>query len=231
MVHRIREMEPAQRPRERLFDHGPSALSDAELLAVMLRSGRRGRGAIGEAHELLRDVGGLVELARLELPALLDRPGLGPATVASLAAAFELGRRLAAAELRRAERVDHPEAAGRFLVRQLQGQNREIFGFFSLDGSHRLIRNHELSLGTSRQAPVEPAELLRTALLDRAEEILVYHNHPSGEPEPSRDDLALTRRLALAAGTVGLPLVDHLVVAGARWRSLRRTHPELFAAG
>ena len=141
------------------------------------------------------------------------------------------GAASAAAELRRAERVDHPEAAGCFLVRLLQGSNREIFGFFSLDAGHRLIRNHELSLGTSRQAPVEPAELLRTALLDRAEEILVYHNHPSGEPEPSRDDLAITRRLALAASTVGLPLVDHLVVAGARWRSLRRTHPELFVAG
>jgi len=231
MVNRIRDMEPTQRPRERLFDHGPAALSDAELLALLLRSGRRQRGAVGEAHELLRDAGGLVELARLEPPALVQRPGLGPATVSSLAAAFELGRRLAAAELRRAERVDHPEAAGRFLVRLLQGSSREVFGFFSLDGSHRLIRNHELSLGTGRQAPVEPAELLRTALVDRAEEILVYHNHPSGEPEPSRDDLALTRRLALAAATVGLPLVDHLVVAGPRWRSLRRTNPELFVTG
>jgi DNA repair protein RadC len=231
MSYRILDMEPAQRPRERLLDHGAPALSDAELLALLLRSGRRQRGAVGEAHELLREAGGLVELSRLELPALLQRPGLGPATVASLAAAFELGRRLATAELRRAERVDHPEAAGSFLVRLLQGSSREVFGLFSLDGSHRLIRNHEVSLGTSRQAPVEPAEILRTALLDRAEEILVYHNHPSGEAEPSRDDLALTRRLAAAAATVGVPLVDHVVVAGSRWRSLRRTNPELFVTG
>jgi DNA repair protein RadC len=225
MVDRIRDMAPAQRPRERLLAQGVGALSDVELLAVLLRTGRPGRGALGEAHDLLREAGGLVELARMEVEALLTRPGLGPATVATLATAFELGRRLAAAGLRQSERLDHPEAAGGFLVRLLVGERREVFGFLSLDGQHRLVRNHQLSLGTTRQAPVDPADLLRAALLDGAAEVLVYHNHPSGELEPSRDDLLLTRRLVQAAATVGVPLVDHLLLAGPSWRSLRRSHP------
>ena len=228
VVDRIREMEPAQRPRERLLAQGVGALSDAELLAVLIRTGRIGHGAVGEAHDLLREAGGLVEVARMEVTALLARPGIGLAKAATLAVAFELGRRLAAAGLRQSAHLDNPDAAGDYLVLLLKSERREVFGFLSLDGQHRLIRDHKLSMGTTRQAPVEPADLLRLALLDGAAEVLAYHNHPSGELEPSRDDLALTRRLAQAAATVGVPLVDHLVVAGASWRSLRRAFPELF---
>jgi DNA repair protein RadC len=228
MVHRIREMEPGQRPRERLLEQGVAALSEAELLAVLIRTGRAGHGVVGEAHDLLREAGGLVEVARMEVAALCGRPGIGPAKAATLAAAFELGRRLAAAGLRQAAHLDDPDAAGSYLVTLLKSERREVFGFLSLDAQHRLIRNHRLTEGTTRQAPVETGDLLRVALLDGAAEVLVYHNHPSGGLEPSRDDRDLTRGLARAAATVGVPLVDHLVVAGSSWRSLRRTCPELF---
>ena len=227
-MYRIREMEPSQRPRERLVEHGATVLSDAELVAVLLRTGRQGRGAVGAAHDLLRTAGGLVELARMEVAELTTRPGIGPAKAASLAAALELGRRVARAEFRQAERLHDPAVAGEFLVHYLKTERREVFGCIALDASHRFLADHELSKGTRNQAPVEPAELFRKALLDGAAGVLAFHNHPSGELAPSRDDLALTRRLAEAGAVLGVPLLDHLVVAGARWLSLRTSHPELF---
>ncbi len=228
MVQRIREMDPSQRPRERLLDRGPAALSDAELIAVLLRTGRPGRGAVATAHELLAEAGGLGGVARLEMAELMTRPGVGPAKAAALLAALELGDRLARSRVRRGVRLDQPEAAADFLTRRLQRERREVFGFLSLDSRHRLLRCRELTQGTRTQAPVDPAELLRQALVDDAAGLLLYHNHPSGELAPSRDDCALTRRLAQGAELVGLHVLDHLLLAEGRWLSLRQSRPDLF---
>jgi len=225
----IREMEPSQRPRERLLEYGARSLSDAELLAVLIRTGIRGRSAVVEAHSLLADVGGLAGVARLDFRELSARPGLGPAKVASLLAAIELGQRLAKAEMRTAERLDQPQIAGEFLVSRLRAESREVFGFVSLDGRHRFLAIHELSLGTRTQAPVDGAELFRLALLDRASGVLLFHNHPSGDLDPSRDDLDLTRRLAMGGQLVGVSVHDHLIIAAGRWLSLRSAHAELFS--
>jgi len=225
-------MEPSQRPRERLLEYGPRSLSDAELIAILTRTGRRGCGAVAEAHALLADAGGLAGVARLDLNELVARPGLGPAKAASVLAAIELGQRLAKAEVRTAERLDQPQIAGEFLVQRLQRESREVFGFISLDGRHRFLAIHELTLGTRTQAPVDGAELFRLALLDRASGVLLFHNHPSGDLEPSRDDLDLTRRLVLGGQFVGVSVVsvhDHLIVAGGRWISLRSARADLFA--
>ena len=225
----IRDMEPSQRPRERLVEYGVSSLSDAELIAVLLRTGRRGHGAVAEAHRLLAEAGGLAGVARLDLGELTSRPGLGPAKASTLLAALELGQRVAKAELRTAERLDQPQIAGEFLVRRLGRESREVFGFLSLDGRHRYLSSHELTLGTRTQAPVDAAELFRLALQDRASGILLFHNHPSGDLEPSRDDLDLTRRLVRGGVVVGVGVLDHLIVAGGRWLSLRSTRADLFA--
>jgi len=227
----MNRIEPSQRPRERLLRHGPEVLSDAELLAVLLRTGRRGEGAIGVAHELLAAAGGLPGLARAHPGELARMPGMGPAKVASVAAAIELGRRLATAELANGRRLDRPEVVGRFLVQHLGRHRREVVGFIALDGRHGLIGIHDLALGTRRTAPVDTGELFRTALVDGAAGIVVYHNHPSGVLDPSRDDLELTRRLVQAGRVVGVDVLDHLVVAGPRWLSLRTTHPEIFRPG
>ena len=225
----IRDMEPSQRPRERLLEYGPRSLSDAELLAILTRTGRRGCGAVAEAHALLAEAGGLAGVARLDLNELVARPGLGPAKAASVLAAIELGQRLAKAEVRTAERLDQPQIAGEFLVQRLQRESREVFGFISLDGRHRFVAIHDLTLGTRTQAPVDGAELFRLALLDRASGVLLFHNHPSGDLEPSRDDLDLTRRLVLGGQFVGVSVHDHLLVAGGRWISLRSAKAELFS--
>jgi len=229
MTQYIRDMEPSQRPRERLLEYGARSLSDAELIAVLMRTGRRGRGAVVEAHSLLADVDGLAGVARLDFRELVARPGLGPAKAATLLAAIELGQRFAKAEVRTAERLDQPEIAGEFLVSRLQRESREVFGFLSLDGRHRYLAIHELTLGTRTQAPVDGAELFRLALLDRATGLLLFHNHPSGDLEPSRDDLELTRRLVMGGQLVGVSVHDHLIVAGGRWLSLRSSRADIFA--
>lgn len=230
MAQCIRDMEPSQRPRERLLDFGAAALSDAELLAVLIRTGTRGRGAVGDAHRLLADSGGLAGFARLDRREMQRRPGLGPAKTATVLAAIEIGKRFAKAELQTAERLDQPQIAGDFLVRRLHTESREVFGFVALDSRHRYLSLHELTLGTRNQAPVDAAELFRLAVLDRASGVLLFHNHPSGDLEPSRDDLELTRRLVKGGQVVGVSILDHLVVAGGRWLSLRSTRADLFGS-
>jgi DNA repair protein RadC len=224
-------MEPDQRPRERLRRHGPVGLSEAELLAVLLRVGRPGRSAVAEAHDLLAEQGGLAGLARMDQRELERRPGIGPAKAAAICAAVELGRRVARADLPGVALLERPEVAGEYLVARLSGQRQEVFGILSLDAGHRLLHDRELWIGTRSQAPVEPAEVFRTALLDDAAGLIVYHNHPSGRLEPSRDDLRLTRRLVRAGDTLGIGVLDHLVVAGSRWTSMRVARPELFRRG
>jgi DNA repair protein RadC len=228
MPQTMRDMEPSQRPRERLVASGPAVLSDAELIAVLLRSGRRGHGAVDEAHQLLHDAGGLIHVARMDVRELTRRRGLGPAKAAALVAAIELGQRVLRDRLRDGRRLDTPDVAGEFLVTRLAPQRREVFGFLSLDGRHRVIRVHEVTLGTRTQAPVDPAEVFRRSLLDDAAGIVVFHNHPSGELEPSRDDLGLTRRLVNGGAALGVTVHDHLIVAGSRWLSLRAVRPRLF---
>lgn len=231
MVQFIRELEPSSRPRERLLEFGPAVLSDAELLAVLMRTGKRGRGAVVEANALLVSAGGLPELARWSAAELLGVHGIGPAKAATLLASLELGHRVARSRLREAEVLGDPAIVGEYLLRRLQVERREVFGFLTVDGRHRLIRSHEHSLGTRTQAPVDPADLFRRALGDGAAGVLLFHNHPSGQLEPSRDDIDLTRRLVRAGEVVGVAVWDHMIVGCGQWLSLRRSRPGLFAAG
>lgn len=228
MVQFIRELAPSSRPRERLLEFGPVVLSDAELLAVLMRTGRRGRGAVVEANALLVSAGGLPELARWSAAELLGVSGIGPAKAATILASLELGHRIARTRLRESEILGDPEVVGEYLVRRLQVERREVFGFLTVDGRHRLIRSHDHSLGTRTQAPVDPAGLFRSALSDGAAGVILYHNHPSGQLEPSRDDLDLTRRLVRAGDVVGVAVYDHVIVGCGQWLSLRRSRPGLF---
>lgn len=229
MVQFIRELEPSSRPRERMLDFGPAVLSDAELLAVLMRTGRRGRGAVVEANALLVEAGGLSELARWSAAELLGVDGIGPAKAATILASLELGHRVARSRLRETEILGDPAVVGEYLLRRLQVERREVFGFLTVDGRHRLIRSHEHSLGTRTQAPVDPAELFRKALGDGAAGLLLFHNHPSGQLEPSRDDIDLTRRLVRAGEVIGVAVWDHVIVGSGQWLSLRRSRPGLFA--
>ncbi|ROR34475.1 RadC family protein [Inmirania thermothiophila] len=208
----IRHWPAAERPREKLLAQGPEALSDAELLAIFLRTGVRGRSALDLARELLARFGGLRPLLDAPPAAVCALPGLGPAKYAQLAAALELARRHLQERLRRGEAVTDPAAAARYLAARLRHRPREVFACLFLDARHRLIAYEELFTGTIDGAQVHPREVARRALAHNAAAVIAAHNHPSGVAEPSAADRALTRRLAEALALLEVRLLDHFVV-------------------
>jgi DNA repair protein RadC len=218
----IRELPRDERPRERLLLGGAAALSDAEIVAVLLRTGRAGASAVELARELLRQSNGLGGLQRVS-PAALRRRGLGDAKAATVLAALELARRLARLELADREPLAYPEAAARYLALRYALPDQEVMGALFLDTRNRLLAESEVYRGTLNRAAVEPRGLLKEALLRAAAGLVLFHTHPSGDPSPSAEDLAFTRRLAEAGELVGVRLVDHLILGSAgRWVSLRQ---------
>lgn len=217
----IRELPEGERPRERLFQQGGSALADSELLAVLLRTGRRGASAIQMAMDVLRENGGLSGLLT-STPHSLRRNGLGPAKAASLLAAVELGRRLAREQLLDREPLSRPVDVARYLALRYHTSDQEVMGALFLDARSLLLGEREMFRGTLSRISVEPREILRECLQRGASSIYLFHTHPSGDPEPSAEDLLFTRRMAEAAEIVGLRLVDHVVLGHrGRWVSLR----------
>jgi DNA repair protein RadC len=217
----IRELPEGERPRERLLQQGGSSLADSELLAVLLRTGRRGASAIQMAMDLLRENGGLSGLLTAT-PHSLRRNGLGPAKAASLLAAVELGRRLAREQLLDREPLSRPVDVARYLALRYHTSDQEVMGALFLDARSLLLGEREMFRGTLSRISVEPREILRECLQRGASSIYLFHTHPSGDPEPSAEDLLFTRRMAEAAEIVGLRLVDHVVLGHrGRWVSLR----------
>ncbi len=195
-------------------------MTDVELVAVLLGSGRRGTSALALAYEILASLGGLAGLLGRD-PRVLDCPGLGPAKRSSLFAAVEIGRRLARAELPERSPMTRPAAVARYLTLRYRRSDQEIMGALYLDSRHHLMAERELYRGTLNRAAVEPRAILKHALLIGAAAIVLFHTHPSGDPSPSAEDLAFTRRMADAAELLGLKLVDHLILGiGERWISL-----------
>ncbi|MCP3957027.1 MAG: JAB domain-containing protein [bacterium] len=218
----LQMMPPEDRPRERILSSGAATLSDAELLAVLLRTGRPGMSAIEMGQELLAERGGLSGLLRSEV-ASLRRRGLGPAKAATLLAAVELGRRLARARMPRRDLLDQPEIVARYLGMRYAQQDQEVMGALYLDVRNRLIAESDIYRGTLSRAAVEPRVILKEGLLRSASGFILFHTHPSGDPTPSAEDLAFTRRLAEAGDLLGVRLIDHLILGSAgRWVSLGR---------
>jgi DNA repair protein RadC len=217
----IRELPAGERPRERLLQQGGGALADSELLAVLLRTGRRGASAIQMAMDVLRENGGLSGLLTAT-PHSLRRNGLGPAKAAALLAAVELGRRLAREQLLDREPLSRPVDVARYLALRYHTSDQEVMGALFLDARNLLLGEREVFRGTLSRISVEPREILRECLQRGAASIYLFHTHPSGDPEPSAEDLLFTRRMAEAAEIVGLRLVDHVVLGHrGRWVSLR----------
>jgi DNA repair protein RadC len=207
-------------PRERLRERGTESLDDADLLALLLRTGARGRPAEELARELLGGAG-LHGLARA-IPAELERqPGVGPAKAATLLAALELGRRLAERRLETGDAIRGPQDVYRHFHARLRDAPHEQFHLLLLDGRHRLLREVMASRGTLTASLVHPREVFRPALREGAAALVVVHNHPSGDPAPSAEDREVTRRLVQAGALLGVPLLDHVVVAERGWVSLR----------
>jgi DNA repair protein RadC len=219
MTDLISDLPIDDRPRERLLTHGPETLSDAELIAILLGSGVHGKNAIQLARELLCD--GLSALRRREPAALSKANGIGPAKASRVIAAFEIARRLTVAEAEDQPSYDS-DAFGRALVTASSHHVQERLGAAFLDSRHRILRQREIYVGTINHAAVSTRDVIRHALEENATAVVLYHNHPSGDPSPSAEDLMFTRKMAESLRLCDIDLADHIVIGANRFYSMRR---------
>ena len=208
----LKDLPEDARPREKLLARGPGALSDAELLALLLRTGLPGKNALQMGQELLDRFGGVAGLLHTGADNLKSIKGLGPAKRAEIVAVLELARRALTAQLKQQTLFDAPHAVRDYLQLQLGSRPHEIFAVMFLDSQHRLIVLEELFRGTLTQTSVYPREVVVRALALNAASVVLAHNHPSGTAQPSRADEALTQTLKAALGLVDVRVLDHFVV-------------------
>jgi DNA repair protein RadC len=216
---RLRDLPPEERPRERLARHGAQALSNRELLALLVGTGSRRGSALDLAEGLLE--GGLRDLAARSVGELTRAAGLGTAKATRVLAALELGARLASEGRPASAEFRTPQDAARYLLPRYGARPVETFGLLALDVRRRLRREAVVSVGCLTSSLVHPREVFQEAVVARAAALILFHNHPSGDPEPSGEDLALTRRLASAGTLMGIEVVDHLILGAGRAVSLK----------
>ena len=213
----IKDLPKLDRPREKLLSKGAVALSDSELLAILIGSGMKGTNALSLATKILRRID--LRLDKLDVEALKEIPGVGPAKAARIAAAFELVRRHLQRE---GSRVREAKDVLPF-VQQIREKHQEYFVCLSLNGANEVIENRVVTVGLLDSNQVHPREVYADPLTDRAASIIVAHNHPSGTLEASPEDIALTDRLARAGKLLGIPLLDHIIVTKRGYLSLKQT--------
>ncbi|MGI9211579.1 MAG: RadC family protein [Methylococcaceae bacterium] len=209
---RITDWPVDERPREKLLHRGAENLSDAELLAIFLRTGVTGKTAVDLARDLLRDFGSLRALMACDLGRFSQSRGLGIAKYAQMQATMEMSRRYFLEDLKRNDPLTNPDLTRRFLAAQLRGYAHEVFGCLFMDNQHRVIRFEELFRGTIDGASVYPREVVKQALAVNAAAVIFAHNHPSGMTEPSEADKLITQKLKMALAMVDIRVLDHFIV-------------------
>jgi DNA repair protein RadC len=217
----MKTVAPHDRPREKLQRAGPGALGDNEVLAIVIGHGRANASALDLANGVLATTGGLAGLARARHDELRRVPGIGAARAAQMIAAVELGRRTIVRGRSERLKVTCPRTVAEFLIPQYGARTVEQFGVVLLDTKHRVLRTTVLSVGTLDASIVHPREVFREAAVAGAAAIVLFHNHPSGDPEPSGDDVTLTERLVAAGILMGIDVIDHIVLGEARYCSFR----------
>lgn len=218
---RIRDLPATDRPRERLRDAGPSALSNQELLAILLRTGSAAESALVQANRLLGRFRGLVGLARAGFAELCAEHGLGEAKAAQVQAALELGKRLAAAQPEERVSIRSPEDVGNLLQGEMGLLDQEHLRVLLLNTRNQVLGTHEVYRGSVHTAVVRIGELFREALRQNAPCIILVHNHPSGDPAPSSEDIAMTKQAIAAGELLDIDVLDHVIIAHARFASLK----------
>ncbi|HXU89341.1 MAG TPA: DNA repair protein RadC [Methylomirabilota bacterium] len=216
----MRVWPESERPRERLYFNGPTALADAELLAIQLGSGRRGKDAVAVAREVLAAYGSLADIAGCEVVELARLPGVGRVKAARLAATFELTRRLRARTPGARTPLGSPAEVYAAFGPLMEDLKREVFRIALLDARNGLVRDIVISEGTLSASLVHPREVFKPAILESAASVILLHNHPSGDPTPSREDIRLTRQLVECARLLDLNIHDHVVIGRGRFISL-----------
>lgn len=204
----IKELPKVERPREKLMQYGPEKLSNSELLAILLRSGTKGENVVELSNKILKRFGAN-ELPNLTFNDLKDYPGLGPAKACEIVACFELGKRLL--KDKKAEIYLKPKEVWEEL-KDLRDHKKEHFVIFYLDSRNREIKREIISVGSLNANLVHPREVFEPAVRNLAAQIILAHNHPSGDPEPSEDDLEITKRLVESGKILGIEIVDHIII-------------------
>ncbi|MFD1772490.1 RadC family protein [Paenibacillus rhizophilus] len=208
----LRDLPHEERPRERMMQYGAESLSQTELLAILLRTGTRRESAIHVAQRILGQVGGLRRLADLSIEEMMQIKGIGPAKAVQLKAGMELGRRMANTRLDQPVTIRSPHDAADILTEQLRYLQKEHFVCLFLNTKNHVIAQETLSMGSLNASIVHPREVFRAAIKCSSASIICAHNHPSGDPTPSPEDIALTRRLLDAGEIVGIDVLDHLII-------------------
>jgi len=217
----IKELPEGERPRERLEHYGANALSSAELLAIILRVGTRDENVIRLAQRLLTTYGGLAGLAQAPFSELMEIKGLGEAKITQLKAAFELGRRLLVAAPHERPLVKSPADAANLLMMEMAVLEQEHLRTVLLDSKNHVLKIHTVYIGSLNTAVVRVGELFREAIRLNCAAMIVAHNHPSGDPTPSAEDVYVTRQIVEAGKLLNVDVLDHLVICQARWVSLK----------
>ncbi|MEP6698477.1 MAG: DNA repair protein RadC [Verrucomicrobiota bacterium] len=208
---KIREMPPDERPREKLLARGAGALTDAELIAILLRTGLPGANAVEVARQLVEKYVSLSGLSRCTVKEIAAIRGIGNAKAIQLVAAFGLGQRLANERLS-SQKIDSPELVYDLLAPQMRALHKESLRVILLDTRYHLLRTEEVSLGSINESIAHPRDVFRPAVISSAYAVIVVHNHPSGDPSPSQADHSLTRRLVEAAELLQIKLLDHIII-------------------
>lgn len=218
----ILDLPPCERPRERLREHGPRYLNNAELVAILLRSGVAGENAINVAMRILAEFDGLAGLARAGYAELCDQRGLNHAKSSEIMAALELGRRIASLAPEERSQISCPQDAASLLIAEMEPLVQENLVVLLLNTRNQVVARRTIYIGTVNSSAVRPAEVLRPAIRENAPSIIVAHNHPSGDPTPSPEDISVTRDLIAAGKLMDIELLDHLVIGhGGRFTSLK----------
>lgn len=218
----IQDLPEAERPRERLMHFGAEALSTAELIAIILGSGSQTKPVLQLAHEIVARFGSLRELAEATLSELLEIKGIGFAKAIQLKAAFNLGMRTSKQAVTPKYRIEHPLHAYNLLKDEMEHEKRELFVVILQDVKGFVICHEIVSIGSLSQTLVHPREVFYPAIRHKAASLIVAHNHPSGDPTPSPQDLELTKILVEASSLISIPLHDHLIIGQQRYVSLRQ---------
>jgi DNA repair protein RadC len=221
---RLREIPAGLRPRERLRDSGAAALSDAELIAILLGTGTKGENVVNLATRLLTEHAGLNGLARLSFAELRAVHGLGEAKAAQLRAALELGLRLASSHPEARAVVRSPADVAGLLMTEMSLLNQEEMRVVLLNTKNQVLGVRSVYRGSVDSAQVRPAEVFREAIIQNSPQLIAVHNHPSGDPTPSADDIAVTADLITAGRALGIDLLDHIVIGQGRYISLKERH-------
>ncbi len=217
----IKDMPISLRPRERLLQEGPEALSDIELLAIMLRTGYAAASAVDLATALLGHFGGIKQLLGVSAEELSAFKGVGPAKVAQIRAALELGRRVAMTTAWDRPCIKSPENAASLVMEEMRHLDREHFCALLLNTKNQVLVRETISIGTLNSSAIHPRELFKAAIRRSAAGVILVHNHPSGDPTPSCQDIEVTNRLIEAGNIIGIEVLDHLVIGDNRFTSFK----------